>query len=156
MIPSAVVLLDAMPLSANGKVDRRALPSLPGARLGQGHAFGPPRTSIEEVLAASWKELLGLDAVGVYDDFFELGGDSLSAARVISQVYDALGVEVPLVRFFEAPTIAQLAEAIEQIKRRGGVSHQPTLAPISREAHRVKRPAGRMTDADARQTRPVT
>jgi amino acid adenylation domain-containing protein len=150
MIPATFKLLDAIPLSPNGKVDRRALPSLPGARLGQDHAFRSPRTSSEEALVASWKELLGLDTVGVYDDFFELGGDSLSAARVISQVHYTLGVEVPLVRFFEAPTIAELAEVIEEIKRRGGVSQQPTLAPISREAHRVKGSAGRRTDADAR------
>jgi amino acid adenylation domain-containing protein len=150
MIPTAFVLLDAIPLSANGKVDRRALPAQKGVRLGTTTPFVAPRDATEEALAASWSDVLRLDAVGIYDDFFELGGDSLSAGRVISRVYQALGVEVPFVRFFEAPTIAQLAEAIQQVKRHRGESLQPTLAPISREAHRVKRSAGRVTDGDAR------
>jgi amino acid adenylation domain-containing protein len=139
MIPRTFLLLDAMPLSANGKVDRRALLAVEGTRLGQARAFVPPRTSVEEAVAAAWKEVLQLDAIGIYDDFFELGGDSLSAGRVITQVYGALGIEVPLGRFFEAPTIAQLAEAIQQIQRGGQGGQQPTLAKIPREAHRVKR-----------------
>ena len=114
MLPSAFVFLDALPLSPNGKVERRSLPACDGNRPELDAAFVPPRTEAEHLLTSLWAEVLGLPRVGAHDNFFtELGGHSLLATQLVSRVRDAFGVDLPLVRFFEAPTIAELAAAIE-------------------------------------------
>jgi acyl carrier protein len=110
MIPAAFVVLDALPLSANGKLDRRALPKPDAAR--PGLEFVAPRTAVEQTLANIWSEVLGLERVGVYDDFFVLGGHSLIATQIASRVHDAFDVELPLRILFEGPTIAALSEFI--------------------------------------------
>ncbi|MEA2695571.1 MAG: hypothetical protein QOJ16_4958, partial [Acidobacteriota bacterium] len=112
MVPAAFAFLDALPRSAHGKVDRRALAS---ARLEiepDAGAFRAPRTPTEELLAGIWGEVLKLDRVGAEDDFFALGGHSLLAVQVVSRIRQAFGVDLPLRRAFELPTIAGLAEAI--------------------------------------------
>jgi len=112
MIPAVFVQLDALPLSANGKVDRRALPGPDQQRPELERAFTPPRTPTEQALAKIWSEVLGVERVGVYDNFFELGGHSLLATQVVSRVRAAIQMELPLRSLFESPTIAELAVTI--------------------------------------------
>jgi enterobactin synthetase component F len=106
MIPSAFVPLDALPLTANGKLDRRALPA-PERALAAGYVV--PRTPTEERLASLWAAELGLERVGIHDNFFDLGGDSLMAARLILAIETAFAVEVSLATLFNASTVAELA-----------------------------------------------
>ena len=113
MTPAAFVLLDALPLTPNGKVDRKALPAPDFSNIGD-EASAAPRTQIEEVLLGIWANVLGIAQPGVNDNFFELGGHSLLATRLISQMRNELHVEVPLSKVFEAPTVARLAEYVEQ------------------------------------------
>jgi acyl carrier protein len=114
MVPSAFVLLDALPLTPNGKVDRRALPAPEGVRPELEAAYIAPRTPFEEAVAGIWSEVLGLKRVSIDDNFFEVGGHSLSAIRVISRLRDAFHIELSLRAFFEAPTVAGQAWAITQ------------------------------------------
>jgi amino acid adenylation domain-containing protein len=116
MVPAAFVALDTLPLNANGKVDRRALPA-PGADAYAAAEVVAPRTPAEEVLAGIWAELLGIDRVGADDDFFVLGGHSLLAMRMLARVREAFGVEVPPRAVFEAPVLAALAERIDRERR---------------------------------------
>ena len=119
MVPAAVAVLEAFPLSPNGKTDRRALPA-PG-RSGAGVEHVAPRTPEEREIARIWEELLGVEGVGADDDFFRLGGHSLLGARVISRVREALGVELPLRALFEAPTLAELARRVEALAGEDGL-----------------------------------
>jgi acyl carrier protein len=110
MWPAAFLLLPDLPRTPSGKVDRRALPAPDFARADE--TFVAPRTDAEAVLADIWSKLLGVERVGVEDDFFELGGHSLLIPQLISQVGQAFQTEVPLVAFFEDPTVAGLARAV--------------------------------------------
>ncbi|HEY3570219.1 MAG TPA: amino acid adenylation domain-containing protein, partial [Thermoanaerobaculia bacterium] len=113
MLPAAFVLLDALPLTPSGKVDRGALPA-PAARAAAGGSPGEaPRSDVERKIAALWQELLGVESPGIDDDFFELGGHSLLASRLVARLGDVFGVEIPLQRPFEHPTLAGLALAVE-------------------------------------------
>jgi len=117
MVPSAFVVLDALPLTSSGKVDRRALPAVDRPGFSAEAAYTQPRTPTEEQLAGIWEEVLGLERVGVHDDFFELGGHSLLATRVVWRVHDAFGVELPLLSIFKEPTVAGLAERLEEARQ---------------------------------------
>lgn len=119
MIPSAWMFLDAFPLAPNGKVDRLALPAPGGTRPVLDAAFVSPRTPVEEALASIWAEVLGLDQVGIHDNFLALGGHSLMATQVISRVREAFHIEIPLRILFEKPTIGELAVVITERQAEG-------------------------------------
>ncbi|MGV9674912.1 amino acid adenylation domain-containing protein [Nocardia sp. NPDC003482] len=110
MIPSAFVVLDALPLTVNGKLDRKALPEPEF----EAAAFRAPGTPVEEIVAAVYREVLGVDRVGADDDFFALGGNSLLATQVAARVGAALDTRVPVRALFEAPTVATLAVKVER------------------------------------------
>ncbi len=113
MVPAVFVALPTLPLTDNGKVDRRALPAPGGARPDLDGAFVAPRTAVEEQVAAIWGAVLDLDEVGIHDNFFDLGGHSLLATRAVSRLRDHFGVDLPLRPLFENPTVAGLAECLE-------------------------------------------
>jgi amino acid adenylation domain-containing protein/thioester reductase-like protein len=113
MVPSAVVKLEFLPLTPNGKVDRKALPVPDADNTQLAVSFVAPRTPVEKVLTEIWANVLHLDQVGVLDNFFDLGGHSMTTIRVMSQVNETFQIELPLRHLFTAPTIAELAQTIE-------------------------------------------
>jgi len=113
MMPAAFVLMDALPLMPNGKVNRHALPA-PQRTADLEKEFQPPRSTTEQEIAALWTELLAVERVGIDDNFFELGGHSLLATQMISRVRMNFGVDLDVKRFFLSPTITTLAELVEQ------------------------------------------
>jgi hypothetical protein len=119
MIPAPMVTLEQLPLSPNGKLDRRALPAPEAERLDPEARYISPRNAVEEMLAGVWAEVLRVERVGVYDNFFALGGHSLLATQVVSRLRDTLAVEVPLRLLFEAPSVAALAEYLQQAGQPG-------------------------------------
>jgi acyl carrier protein len=128
-------MLDALPLTPSGKVDRKALPVPDESRTPLETAFVAPQTPTEKRLAKIWQEVLGLDQVGIQDNFFELGGHSLLAMQVLSRACDHFEVELPLARLFETPTIAGLTELIETIRLADqGPRSQPSATTSDREA----------------------
>ncbi|MFO0762808.1 MAG: non-ribosomal peptide synthase/polyketide synthase, partial [Byssovorax sp.] len=138
MVPSVVVLLDALPLTPSGKVDRRALPA-PEVSAAAEREVVAPRSATEEALVGIFAEVLKIpvDAVSVHDGFFELGGHSLLATQAISRIRAAFGVELPLRALFEAPTAAALGQRVEEAMRGAG---SPVLPPIEREVGSSMRP----------------
>ena len=116
MIPSAFVPLEVLPLTPNGKLDRRALPAPDPLRSDQGHVYVAPRNHLEQQIADIWKDVLGLEQVGIHDNFFDLGGHSLLATQVVSRLRTTFNIELPLRSLFEAPTIKTLLEIDYEIK----------------------------------------
>jgi amino acid adenylation domain-containing protein len=133
MIPAAFVLLEEFPLNTGGKVDRRALPVPDFTESERLEDFVAPRSSLEEIVADTWAQALGIKQVSIHDDFFALGGHSLLAMQVTSRLQAIFHVTVPLRHFFEAPTVAQLAESISHLQATHSPSHQPALRKREQE-----------------------
>lgn len=114
MRPTAVVLLERLPLTPNGKIDRKALPDPDWKHPNLDTPYVAPRNAIEVQVLTIWIEILGIDRIGIHDRLFDLGGHSLTATRILGRVYDRFLVKLPLDRLFEKPTIAHLADLIEQ------------------------------------------
>ena len=117
MVPSAYVVLTEMPLTPNGKVDRKALLAFESRQPASDDSYVAPRNTVEETMANIWADVLEVERVGIHDNFFDLGGHSLLATQIMSRLRDALQVELQLRSLFESPTIAELAQAIEQSRR---------------------------------------
>jgi amino acid adenylation domain-containing protein len=137
MVPSAFVMIDALPLTQNGKVDRQALP-IPDVTTGRSDGlFKSPHTPVEEMLAGIWSRVLGVEKVGVSDNFFEMGGHSLQATRVISRMREVFDLEAPLRWLFEAPTVAELAARVEIARQN---RHGLEAPPLARSTQDVEAP----------------
>ncbi|HSF41831.1 MAG TPA: MupA/Atu3671 family FMN-dependent luciferase-like monooxygenase [Thermoanaerobaculia bacterium] len=133
MVPSAFVLLPSLPITSGGKVDRRALPA-PEPDEGSGRDFEAPRTPVEEIVAGVWAEVLGREErIGAKDDFFDIGGHSLLAGRVLARLQSALGVRLPLREFFKDSTVAGLARRLERARQERGGAVPPPLVRVPRD-----------------------
>lgn len=131
MVPNAFVLMEKLPVLPNGKLDRHSLPA-PNISADIRN-FVAPRTPIEQLIATIWVEVLGLDKVGIYDNFLELGGHSLLASLVISRLRETLSVELSVGALFESPTVASLSEQIETYQHQKQQTNPlPALQPVSR------------------------
>ncbi|HEX7736568.1 MAG TPA: amino acid adenylation domain-containing protein, partial [Ktedonobacteraceae bacterium] len=133
MLPSTFQWLSALPLTPHGKLDRRALPAPDRSRPEQKTVFVAARTPLEELLAGIWCQVLQLERVGTFDNFFTLGGHSLLATQVIARVREMAQVEVPLRTLFETPTVAGLAASITRISRQAQGDALPPLLPALRQ-----------------------
>ncbi|HVF90512.1 MAG TPA: amino acid adenylation domain-containing protein, partial [Blastocatellia bacterium] len=136
MVPSGIEVIEEMPLTANGKVDRGGLPEERRRRRGGEEGEREEeraRTPVEELLAGIWAELLGVARVGVDDDFFELGGHSLLSTQVMSRVSEVFKVSLPLRHLFESPTVAGLAQSVERAIREGRGVHRPSINTAPRD-----------------------
>ena len=129
MVPGAFVELKKLPLTANGKIDRKQLPE-PEERAS--HAYRAPATSTEELVAQIWAEVLKVDRLSTDENFFDLGGHSLLATQVISRIRRVLGVDLPLRTMFDAPTVSRIAQQVEQARLPGGAKAPPTIVALPR------------------------
>ncbi|HEY6186087.1 MAG TPA: amino acid adenylation domain-containing protein [Pyrinomonadaceae bacterium] len=135
MMPSAFLLLDSFPLLPNGRPDRRALPAPVQAEGEVKESYVAPQTPTEEILAGIWSTVLKVERVGINDNFFDLGGHSLLATQLMSGVSESFGVELPLRRLFEHPTVADLAESIEESLRDRQGLQVSVITRVARDAH---------------------
>ncbi|HEU4508572.1 MAG TPA: amino acid adenylation domain-containing protein [Pyrinomonadaceae bacterium] len=132
MLPSAYVVLDQLPQTLSGKVDRRALAALGANQREERGPYERPQTPLEEIVASIWSQVLGLEEVGRDENFFRLGGHSLLATQVLSRVREVCGVEVSLRHLFEAPTVRGVVAAIDE-KLKGEKKDEPKLEPVTRD-----------------------
>src|SRR5689334_22502413 len=129
MVPDLLVVLEQMPLTSNGKVDRRALPAVEATPVTR---RGVPRTPEQEVLASIWGKVLGTERVGIDENFFELGGHSLLMMRVMSRIREAFQLELPLRVLFEHSTVRELAEVLEATRHLTQGLEITQIVPVDR------------------------
>jgi amino acid adenylation domain-containing protein len=144
MVPSVFVVLDAMPVTPHGKLDRNALPLPPRSRPQLDAALIAPRSPVEKKLAQIWADVLSLDEVGIHDNFFDLGGHSLSATRIVSQVIKHFELEIPPKALFQSPTVAEMAAVITEHQERN--RSEKTYSEIVSAAAFTLRPLPRDRD----------
>ncbi|HYH46396.1 MAG TPA: MupA/Atu3671 family FMN-dependent luciferase-like monooxygenase, partial [Thermoanaerobaculia bacterium] len=147
MWPAAYVVLDALPLTPNGKVDRRALPAPDGRRAAATAAYVAPQDDLQRAVAEVWRELLRVDEIGIHDNFFEVGGNSLLLVEAHGKLRRAVGRDVTLVELMRHPTIASLARFLAESGASGGGGTGGTAAPAAEERQK------RLDDRMARQRR---
>jgi amino acid adenylation domain-containing protein len=133
MIPNAIVILEFLPLTSNGKIDRRALP-IPDLHSQREDKYVAPRTPIEEILAQVWTQILKVEQVGIHDNFFTFGGHSLLATQLVSRIRTNFKVELPLRSLFAAPTVAELAQSIQQLQQQNIELKVPPILPRKKNA----------------------
>jgi len=138
MVPASCVMLDRMPLTPNGKVNRGALPEPDAARPALATTFTAPRAGVEQAIAAVWAEVLNIKNPGADDNFFDLGGHSLRVAQVQTRLHAQLGVELPMLALFQFPTIRSLARCIGD-KPGEGLLHQQVAQRAQRQRGAVRR-----------------
>jgi amino acid adenylation domain-containing protein len=134
MVPTSLVLLDRLPQTPNGKVDRRALSAAEAVRPEVVRSYQPPRSRSERLLAAIWAEVLNVERVGLSDNFFELGGHSLLATQLVSRIHIEFNKELPVRAIFEAPTIAALAAELDRQVSQRGKAFGYTIGRLPRDA----------------------
>lgn len=132
MIPPVFVVQPSFPLTLSGKIDRNALPEPDGVRINLSD-YVAPRTPAEELLADIWAQVLGVERVGLNDNFFDLGGHSLVTMQLVSRIRKALGIELPLAEVFQAGTLAEMAELVEREGRQEGNEPLPPIEPMPRK-----------------------
>src|SRR5439155_10494543 len=140
MIPSGFVPLDKLPLTPNGKVNRKALPPPEQLRPELETAFVAPRTELEKTIAKIWQELLRVEQVGLHDNFFDLGGHSLLVVQAQAKLHEALGVDLPVVRLFQYPTVSALAGSLSEPQAKPSLEKVRARARKQREAFAGKQP----------------
>jgi acyl carrier protein len=144
MLPSAFVLLDALPLTSSGKIDRRALPKPVQDHAVEMQRYVAPRTPIEEMLVGIWVQVLGLShrpdrpALGIHDHFFALGGHSLLVIQAMFRIREVFQVDLPLHSLFNAPTVAEFAQLIDKDQRDELTPHSPAIVRLDRNRHRAR------------------
>lgn len=138
MVPAVFVKLNEIPLTSNGKVDRKALRRPESDRVEISEGFIAPHTATEKRLAEIWSQVLNMRQVGVHDNFFELGGHSLLAMQIISRARSAFGVELPLSILLKSLTVADLAQAIDKVRNSGSAIQTSKLVPVSRARYRTR------------------
>ncbi|HET8842786.1 MAG TPA: amino acid adenylation domain-containing protein, partial [Ktedonobacteraceae bacterium] len=141
MIPATLILLEAFPLNTNGKVERSALPLPAGERPELANAFVAARSPLEAQIAEIWSGVLGIESIGVEDNFFALGGHSLLAMQIASRLREAFQREITLRALFEAPTIAQLAELVASLENHALRPDQAKLSALLRQTRTIALPA---------------
>ncbi|RNB58932.1 amino acid adenylation domain-containing protein [Brevibacillus gelatini] len=135
MIPAGYVWMEKIPLTVNGKVDRRALPAPDYERDTSAAQYVAPRSPVEEIVANIWAQVLAVERIGIHDDFFERGGHSLLATQAVSRLKEAFAVDVPLRMLFEHPSVAAISEKLaELLEAKSGVANVPIL-PVPRDQH---------------------
>jgi acyl carrier protein len=134
---AAVVLMERLPLTSNGKVDRQRLAGIGVPDRREEEEYVGPRTEVERRMEEVWRELLGLERVSVHANFFDLGGHSLLAARLMAAVRSSFEVDLPLRAFFEKPTVGELSEEIGRRKSNRLAAPALPIIPASREAYRI-------------------